>query len=65
MALTTLYFQRRDQHRVALLEVKIPAVATAHNHKNAETIELKTQAETEISPVRALSCFWELPREIG
>jgi hypothetical protein len=50
MALTTLYFQRRDQRRAALREVRAPADVTGDNHKSAETINLKEQAEAEISP---------------
>jgi hypothetical protein len=51
MTLTTLYFQRRDQRRAELREVKLPADVTGEKDKSAETIDLKKQAETEISSV--------------
>jgi len=50
LALATLYFQRRDQRRAALREVITPADVTGDD-KSAETIDLKKQAETEVSPV--------------
>jgi hypothetical protein len=53
MVLATLYFRRRDQRRAALeaalREVKTPANVTGDNYKCEETIDLKKQAETEIS----------------
>ena len=50
MALTTLYFQRRDQRRATLREVRAHPDIAEDNHKSAETINLKEQAEAEISP---------------
>jgi hypothetical protein len=47
MAFITLFFQRRDQRRAVLCEVKTPADFTGDSHKSAETIGSK-KAETEI-----------------
>jgi hypothetical protein len=51
MALTTLYFQRRDQRRAALCEVKASDDVTEDSHKGAETIDSEKQAQNEISPM--------------
>ena len=50
MALTTLYFQRRDQRRAALREVNTTADVVRDTHKNSESIEFKKQAKAVISP---------------
>jgi len=50
MALTTLYFQRRDLRRAAQSEVEIPAVLTGDNNESAKGNMKKQQVEhTEIA----------------
>jgi hypothetical protein len=49
MALTTLYFQRRDQRRAAFREVKTLADVIGDDHKDAESIDFKKRAKELIS----------------
>ncbi|KAI9507764.1 MFS general substrate transporter, partial [Russula earlei] len=48
MALTILYFQRRDQHHAA---VETPADLIGDDHESARTIDSKKQIETEVARV--------------
>jgi len=48
MALTTLYFQRRDLRRAALIEVETLAVLTGDNNESPKGVDMKKQ-QTEIA----------------
>jgi len=46
--MTTLYFQRRNQHRATLSEIGTPAAIAGDDQESTENICLKKQAEAEI-----------------